>query len=148
MTIKKKTSNNSGTDSKDRRRSYLYIHLFSNNVEHKNLMVQNWLFWFNPLFILLFNKKCLSNTQDNFLSIKCLILVLTKWLILLFSCVLIVKFTDVDYAFGLNCVISMVIEIKTIVHAGFLSGGRGIFHSYLFRRQYHILTANKWSELN
>lgn len=125
MTIKKKTSNNSGTDSKDRRRSYLYIHLFSNNVEHKNLMVQNWLFWFNPLFILLFNKKCLSNTQDNFLSIKCLILVLTKWLILLFSCVLIVKFTDVDYAFGLNCVISMVIEIKTIVHAGFLSGGAG-----------------------
>lgn len=50
--------------------------------------------------------------------------------------------TDVDYAFGLNCVISMVIEIKTIIHAGFLSGG-GIFHSYLFRRQYHILTANK-----
>lgn len=127
MTIKMKTSNNSGTDSKDRRRSYLYIHLFSNNVEHKNLMMQNWLFWFNPLFILLFNKKCLSNTQDNFLSIKCLILVLTKWLILLFSCVLIVKFTDVDYAFGLNCVISMVIEIKTIVHAGFLSGGGGYF---------------------
>lgn len=33
--------------------------------------------------------------------------------------------TDVDYAFGLNCVISMVIEIKTIIHAGFLSGGGG-----------------------
>lgn len=39
MIIKMKILNNLGIDLKDRRRFYLYIYLFLNNVEYKNLMV-------------------------------------------------------------------------------------------------------------